>query len=97
MYNLTDILIIKTILSNIIECFLVAFYGFSFKVFEMNFLNIYFREIRLNPGTVKNDIELLKQFSGKGEQTVLESIEYTSGSCYILFIFIITFSKCFNS
>ncbi|XP_055286155.1 outer dynein arm-docking complex subunit 2 isoform X3 [Moschus berezovskii] len=35
-------------------------------------------EIRLNPGTVKNDIELLKRFSGKGEQTVLESIEYTS-------------------
>ncbi|XP_010858342.1 PREDICTED: armadillo repeat-containing protein 4 isoform X4 [Bison bison bison] len=35
-------------------------------------------EIRLNPGTVKNDIELLKQFSGKGKQTVLESIEYTS-------------------
>ena len=69
----------------------------SLKVFQMNFLNIYFREIRLNPGTVKNDIELLKQFSGKGKQTVLESIEYTSGSCYILFIFIITFSKCFNS
>ena len=53
----------------------------SLKVFQMNFLNIYFREIRLNPGTVKNDIELLKQFSGKGKQTVLESIEYTSGSC----------------
>ncbi|XP_061037503.1 outer dynein arm-docking complex subunit 2 isoform X1 [Eubalaena glacialis] len=35
-------------------------------------------EIRLNPGTVKNDVELLKRFSGKGEQTVLESIEYTS-------------------
>ncbi|KAB0384161.1 hypothetical protein FD755_006078 [Muntiacus reevesi] len=35
-------------------------------------------EIRLNSGTVKNDIELLKQFSGKGEQSVLESIEYTS-------------------
>uniref|UniRef100_A0A8C3YMY6 Outer dynein arm docking complex subunit 2 n=1 Tax=Catagonus wagneri TaxID=51154 RepID=A0A8C3YMY6_9CETA len=35
-------------------------------------------EIRLNPGTVKNDIELLKRFSGKGEQTVLESIDYTS-------------------
>ncbi|XP_067561887.1 outer dynein arm-docking complex subunit 2 isoform X3 [Pseudorca crassidens] len=35
-------------------------------------------EIRLNPGTVKNDIELLKRFSGKGEKTVLESIEYTS-------------------
>ncbi|XP_029095540.1 armadillo repeat-containing protein 4 isoform X1 [Monodon monoceros] len=35
-------------------------------------------EIRLNPGTVKNDVELLKRFSGKGEKTVLESIEYTS-------------------
>ncbi|XP_023391960.1 armadillo repeat-containing protein 4 [Pteropus vampyrus] len=35
-------------------------------------------EICLNPVTVKNDIELLKRFSGKGEQTVLESIEYTS-------------------
>uniref|UniRef100_A0A8D0PWL2 Armadillo repeat containing 4 n=1 Tax=Sus scrofa TaxID=9823 RepID=A0A8D0PWL2_PIG len=35
-------------------------------------------EIRLNPRTVKNDIELLKKFSGKGEQTVLESIDYTS-------------------
>ncbi|XP_060048629.1 outer dynein arm-docking complex subunit 2 isoform X2 [Erinaceus europaeus] len=35
-------------------------------------------EIRLNPVTVKNDIELLKRFSGKGEQTVLEFIEYTS-------------------
>ncbi|XP_034499885.1 armadillo repeat-containing protein 4 isoform X2 [Ailuropoda melanoleuca] len=35
-------------------------------------------EIRLNPTIVKNDIELLKHFSGKGEQTVLESIDYTS-------------------
>uniref|UniRef100_A0A2K6GIV7 Outer dynein arm-docking complex subunit 2 n=1 Tax=Propithecus coquereli TaxID=379532 RepID=A0A2K6GIV7_PROCO len=35
-------------------------------------------EIRLNPVSVKKDIELLKRFSGKGEQTVLESIEYTS-------------------
>ncbi|XP_037693295.1 armadillo repeat-containing protein 4 isoform X1 [Choloepus didactylus] len=35
-------------------------------------------EIHLNPSTVKNDIELLKRFSGKGEHTVLESIEYTS-------------------
>ncbi|KAM5286483.1 outer dynein arm-docking complex subunit 2 isoform 2-T2 [Hipposideros larvatus] len=35
-------------------------------------------EIHLNPLTVKKDIELLKRFSGKGEQTVLESIEYTS-------------------
>ncbi|XP_035162889.1 outer dynein arm-docking complex subunit 2 isoform X2 [Callithrix jacchus] len=36
------------------------------------------REISLNPMTVKKDIELLKRFSGKGDQTVLESIEYTS-------------------
>ncbi|XP_048075362.2 outer dynein arm-docking complex subunit 2 isoform X2 [Ursus arctos] len=35
-------------------------------------------EICLNPTIVKNDIELLKHFSGKGEQTVLESIDYTS-------------------
>uniref|UniRef100_A0A2K6L8R6 Outer dynein arm docking complex subunit 2 n=1 Tax=Rhinopithecus bieti TaxID=61621 RepID=A0A2K6L8R6_RHIBE len=41
-------------------------------------LNIYFREISLSPVAVKKDIELLKRFSGKGDQTVLESIEYTS-------------------
>ncbi|XP_030653928.1 armadillo repeat-containing protein 4 [Nomascus leucogenys] len=35
-------------------------------------------EISLSPMTVKKDIELLKRFSGKGDQTVLESIEYTS-------------------
>uniref|UniRef100_A0A673VLE7 Armadillo repeat containing 4 n=1 Tax=Suricata suricatta TaxID=37032 RepID=A0A673VLE7_SURSU len=35
-------------------------------------------QISLNPTSVKNDIELLKNFSGKGEQTVLESIDYTS-------------------
>uniref|UniRef100_H2R7R5 Outer dynein arm-docking complex subunit 2 n=1 Tax=Pan troglodytes TaxID=9598 RepID=H2R7R5_PANTR len=35
-------------------------------------------EISLSPVTVKKDIELLKHFSGKGDQTVLESIEYTS-------------------
>ncbi|XP_047281365.1 outer dynein arm-docking complex subunit 2 isoform X7 [Homo sapiens] len=35
-------------------------------------------EISLSPMTVKKDIELLKRFSGKGNQTVLESIEYTS-------------------
>ncbi|XP_004693004.1 PREDICTED: armadillo repeat-containing protein 4 [Condylura cristata] len=34
--------------------------------------------IRLNPSPVKNDIEMLQSCSGKGEQTVLESIEYTS-------------------
>ncbi|XP_052585283.1 outer dynein arm-docking complex subunit 2 [Peromyscus californicus insignis] len=35
-------------------------------------------EIHLNPTRFKKDIELLKRFSGKGELTVLESIEYTS-------------------
>ncbi|XP_040611188.1 outer dynein arm-docking complex subunit 2 isoform X2 [Mesocricetus auratus] len=35
-------------------------------------------EIHLNPARFKKDIELLKRYSGKGEQTVLESIEYTS-------------------
>ncbi|XP_038611411.1 armadillo repeat-containing protein 4 isoform X1 [Tachyglossus aculeatus] len=35
-------------------------------------------EVRLNPVTVKNDVELLKRFSGEGDQTVLASIEYTS-------------------
>ncbi|XP_033064763.1 armadillo repeat-containing protein 4-like [Trachypithecus francoisi] len=35
-------------------------------------------EISLSPVAVKKNIELLKRFSGKGDQTVLESIEYTS-------------------
>ncbi|XP_048223663.1 outer dynein arm-docking complex subunit 2 [Perognathus longimembris pacificus] len=35
-------------------------------------------EIHLNPGTVKEDIELLRSCSGKGDHTALESIEYTS-------------------
>ncbi|XP_020846175.1 outer dynein arm-docking complex subunit 2 [Phascolarctos cinereus] len=35
-------------------------------------------EIRLNPSAIKNDVDLLKRFSGEGEQTVLESIDYTS-------------------
>uniref|UniRef100_H0X7M6 Outer dynein arm docking complex subunit 2 n=1 Tax=Otolemur garnettii TaxID=30611 RepID=H0X7M6_OTOGA len=35
-------------------------------------------EIRLNPVTFTRDIDLLKRYSGKGEETVLESIEYTS-------------------
>ncbi|ERE77112.1 armadillo repeat-containing protein 4 [Cricetulus griseus] len=34
--------------------------------------------IRLNPATFKKDIELLKRYSGKGDETVLESIDYTS-------------------
>lgn len=52
-------------------------------------LNIYFREIPLNPAAIKNDIELLKRFSGKGEQTVLESIKYTSGLYLLRFINVI--------
>ncbi|XP_053428821.1 outer dynein arm-docking complex subunit 2 [Nycticebus coucang] len=35
-------------------------------------------EIRLNPVTFTRDIDLLKRYSGKGDETVLESIEYTS-------------------
>ncbi|XP_066242969.1 outer dynein arm-docking complex subunit 2 isoform X2 [Saccopteryx leptura] len=34
--------------------------------------------ICLNPAAIKHEVELLKHFSGKGEQTVLESINYTS-------------------
>ncbi|NXM34858.1 ARMC4 protein, partial [Oxyruncus cristatus] len=34
--------------------------------------------IRLNPAAVNNEVNLLKNFSGKGEDTVLESLEYTS-------------------
>ncbi|XP_025060208.1 armadillo repeat-containing protein 4 isoform X2 [Alligator sinensis] len=36
------------------------------------------REVRLTPTSVKNEVDLLKHFSGKGEDTVLESLEYTS-------------------
>uniref|UniRef100_A0A7M4ELE5 Outer dynein arm docking complex subunit 2 n=1 Tax=Crocodylus porosus TaxID=8502 RepID=A0A7M4ELE5_CROPO len=36
------------------------------------------REVRLTPTSVKNEVELLKHFSGKREDTVLESLEYTS-------------------
>lgn len=55
-------------------------YVFHLTLFQSTwFFNVCFREIRLNPATFKKDIELLKRFSGKGEQTVLESIEYTSG------------------
>ncbi|NWS96112.1 ARMC4 protein, partial [Mionectes macconnelli] len=34
--------------------------------------------VRLNPAAVNNEVSLLKNFSGKGEDTVLESLEYTS-------------------
>ncbi|XP_038247226.1 outer dynein arm-docking complex subunit 2 [Dermochelys coriacea] len=36
------------------------------------------QEVRLTPAAVKNEVDLLKHFSGKGEDTVLESLEYTS-------------------
>ncbi|XP_050169674.1 outer dynein arm-docking complex subunit 2 [Myiozetetes cayanensis] len=34
--------------------------------------------VRLNPAAVNSEVNLLKNFSGKGEDTVLESLEYTS-------------------
>ncbi|XP_039379908.1 outer dynein arm-docking complex subunit 2 isoform X1 [Mauremys reevesii] len=36
------------------------------------------QEVRLSPTAVKNEVDLLKHFSGEGEDTVLESLEYTS-------------------
>uniref|UniRef100_A0A8I5NVK6 Outer dynein arm docking complex subunit 2 n=1 Tax=Papio anubis TaxID=9555 RepID=A0A8I5NVK6_PAPAN len=52
------------------------------KQLDLHFLNHSLKhislEISLNPVAVKKDIELLKCFSGKGDQTALESIEYTS-------------------
>ncbi|NXP10568.1 ARMC4 protein, partial [Thinocorus orbignyianus] len=36
------------------------------------------QDVRLNPAAVNNEVDLLKGFSGKGEDTVLESLEYTS-------------------
>ncbi|XP_042332092.1 outer dynein arm-docking complex subunit 2 [Sceloporus undulatus] len=36
------------------------------------------QEVRLTPAAVKNEIELLKHFSGAIEDAVLESLEYTS-------------------
>ncbi|NXE80267.1 ARMC4 protein, partial [Cochlearius cochlearius] len=36
------------------------------------------QDIRLNPAAINNEVNLLKNFSGKGEDTVLESLEYTS-------------------
>ncbi|NXW49376.1 ARMC4 protein, partial [Nyctiprogne leucopyga] len=36
------------------------------------------QDIRLNPAAINNEVNLLKIFSGKGEDTVLESLEYTS-------------------
>ncbi|XP_059674975.1 outer dynein arm-docking complex subunit 2 isoform X2 [Gavia stellata] len=35
-------------------------------------------DVRLNPAAINNEVNLLKNFSGKGEDTVLESLEYTS-------------------
>ncbi|KAM6314818.1 outer dynein arm-docking complex subunit 2 [Aegotheles albertisi] len=36
------------------------------------------QDIRLSPAAINNEVNLLKSFSGKGEDTVLESLEYTS-------------------
>ncbi|NXO07896.1 ARMC4 protein, partial [Oriolus oriolus] len=36
------------------------------------------QDVRLNPTAVNNEVSLLKNFSGQGEDTVLESLEYTS-------------------
>ncbi|XP_014800378.1 PREDICTED: armadillo repeat-containing protein 4 [Calidris pugnax] len=36
------------------------------------------QDVRLTPAAVNNEVNLLKNFSGKGEDTVLESLEYTS-------------------
>lgn len=53
-------------------------YSFCLLVFRTFFVT--YREVRLTPTSVKNEVDLLKHFSGKGEDTVLESLEYTSGS-----------------
>ncbi|NXD36036.1 ARMC4 protein, partial [Copsychus sechellarum] len=36
------------------------------------------QDVRLNPAAVNNEVNLLRNFSGQGEDTVLESLEYTS-------------------
>ncbi|NWU28107.1 ARMC4 protein, partial [Dyaphorophyia castanea] len=36
------------------------------------------QDVRLNPAAVNNEVNLLKNFSGQGEDTILESLEYTS-------------------
>ncbi|NXL75566.1 ARMC4 protein, partial [Leptocoma aspasia] len=36
------------------------------------------QDVRLNPAAVNNEVTLLKNFSGQGEDTVLESLDYTS-------------------
>ncbi|XP_068861837.1 outer dynein arm-docking complex subunit 2 isoform X2 [Aphelocoma coerulescens] len=36
------------------------------------------QDVRLNPTAVNNEVNLLKNFSGQGEDTILESLEYTS-------------------
>ncbi|NXU74757.1 ARMC4 protein, partial [Oreotrochilus melanogaster] len=41
------------------------------------------QHIRLNPAAIDNEVNLLKNFSGEGEDTVLESLEYTSD--YVFF------------
>uniref|UniRef100_A0A8C3URH2 Armadillo repeat containing 4 n=1 Tax=Catharus ustulatus TaxID=91951 RepID=A0A8C3URH2_CATUS len=49
---------------------------------DLQLLNSSLKQIsqheRLNPATVNNEVNLLKNFCGRGEDTVLESLEYTS-------------------
>ncbi|KFP00065.1 Armadillo repeat-containing protein 4 [Calypte anna] len=41
------------------------------------------QHVRLNPAAIDNEVNLLKNFSGKGEDTVLKSLQYTSD--YVFF------------
>lgn len=47
------------------------------------FLHFHYRQVRLDPTAVKNDMELLKRFCSEGEKRVLKSVRYTSGLNYL--------------
>lgn len=51
--------------------------------FVLFFLHFHYRQVRLDPTAVKNDMELLKRFCTEGEKRVLKSVRYTSGSNYL--------------
>uniref|UniRef100_A0A668AJZ4 Outer dynein arm docking complex subunit 2 n=1 Tax=Myripristis murdjan TaxID=586833 RepID=A0A668AJZ4_9TELE len=42
------------------------------------FRHFHYREVRLSPAAVKNEVELLKHFCSEGEKRVLKSVRYTS-------------------
>lgn len=46
-------------------------------------LHVCCRQVRLNPTAVNNEVEMLKQFCGEGEERLLKSVRYTSGLNYI--------------